>query len=147
VKFSIRQLGPADHAAVARLMNILWPHCSLDEALRGLSSNPGILPLTQFVAEVEGSLIGFIEVCLRSHVDGCEYGHPVGYLEGWLVEQTYRRRGIGGALVRGAEEWAREHGCAEIGSYTWVDAEPSQRAHQALGYEVVNRCVHFRKAL
>jgi aminoglycoside 6'-N-acetyltransferase I len=144
---AVRQIAPADHAGVARLMHVLWPDCSIEDAMQGLHTNPGILPLTQFVAEADGVIVGFIEVSLRSHVDGCEYGHPVGYLEGWFVEEPYRRSGVGGALVRAAEVWAREQGCAEMGSDTWLDAEVSQGAHQALGYEIVDRCVHFRKKL
>jgi hypothetical protein len=35
----------------------------------------------------------------------------------------------------------------EIASDTWIDNEPSQRAHEALSFEVVDRCVHYRKAL
>ena len=46
-----------------------------------------------------------------------------------------------------AEEWARAHGCLEMASDTWIDNEESQRAHEALGFEVVDRCVNFRRAL
>jgi hypothetical protein len=28
-----------------------------------------------------------------------------------------------------------------------IDNEGSQRAHEALGFDVVDRCVHFRKGL
>ena len=45
------------------------------------------------------------------------------------------------------EEWARSQGARELASDTWIDNEPSQRAHEALGFEVVDRCVHFRKSL
>ena len=34
-----------------------------------------------------------------------------------------------------------------MASDTWVENEGSQLAHEALGYEVVDRCVHFRKSL
>jgi SAM-dependent methyltransferase len=34
-----------------------------------------------------------------------------------------------------------------MASDTWVDAEESQRAHPALGFEVVDRCVHYRKTI
>ena len=50
-------------------------------------------------------------------------------------------------LMQAAEEWARTHGCRELASDTWIDSEISQRAHAALGFEVVDRCVHFRKPL
>jgi aminoglycoside 6'-N-acetyltransferase I len=49
--------------------------------------------------------------------------------------------------MRAAEQWARHHGCVEMASDTWINHTDSQKAHQALGFEIVDRCVHFRKAL
>ena len=72
---------------------------------------------------------------------------PVGFLEGWFVLESHRGRGIGAALLRAAEEWARGHGCTEMASDTWIDNQMSQRAHEALGFEVVDRCVNYRKRL
>jgi aminoglycoside 6'-N-acetyltransferase I len=86
-------------------------------------------------------------VALRSHADGCDIEQPVGFIEGWFVHEASRNRGVGRALMHSAEEWARSQGCLEMASDTWIDHEDSQRAHQALGFEVVDRCVHFRKAL
>jgi aminoglycoside 6'-N-acetyltransferase I len=71
----------------------------------------------------------------------------VGFLEGWYVAETHRRRGVGAALLRAAEDWAREQGCTEMASDTWLDNEGSQRAHEALGFEEVDRCVNYRKSL
>ncbi len=34
-----------------------------------------------------------------------------------------------------------------MASDTWIDHIPSQKAHEALGFEVVDRCVNFRKRL
>ena len=49
--------------------------------------------------------------------------------------------------MRAAEDWARQQGCREMALDTWIDSEDAQRAHTALGYEIVDRCVHFRKRL
>src|SRR4051794_25577460 len=46
-----------------------------------------------------------------------------------------------------AEDWARSHGCVEMASDTWIDNELSKSCHEALGFEIVDRCVHCRKAL
>jgi aminoglycoside 6'-N-acetyltransferase I len=86
-------------------------------------------------------------VGLRSHADGCDGRHRVGFIEGWFVEPEHRGNGMGRALMQAAGAWARSHGCREMASDTWIDNDPSQRAHEALGFEVVDRCVHFRKAL
>ena len=108
----------------------------------------GTLPLVIFVAEGnEGAVLGFIEVGLRSHADGCDEQIPVGYVEGWFVRESHRRQGIGAQLVVAAEDWARSKGCVEIASDALIDNDPSQRAHESMGFEVVDRCVHYRKAL
>jgi aminoglycoside 6'-N-acetyltransferase I len=92
-------------------------------------------------------LIGFVEVGLRSHADGCDESQAVGFLEGWFVNKDWRGLGIGRMLIEAAEEWASRQGCKEMASDTWIDNEPSQRAHEAMGYEVMDRCVNYRKRL
>jgi len=106
------------------------------------------MPLTIFVAEgSDGILVGLLEVDLRSHADGCNPSQPAGYIEGWYVAEDHRHRGIGRKLLAKAEDWARSHRCVEMASDAIIDNELSQRAHAALGYEVVDRCVHYRKRL
>jgi aminoglycoside 6'-N-acetyltransferase I len=149
---TIRQLTMADRPAVAAARAALWPDASAEEheaeLARILRGEPvTTLPLQVFVAEDDGETLGFCEVDLRSHADGCDPQRPVGYLEGWYVVPHRRGQGIGGALLAAAEGWARAHGCTEMGSDTWIDNEGSQRAHEALGFEMVDRCVHYRKAL
>lgn len=149
----IRQAKPADCDQLARLREALWPSTSAAEHARELEpilagTTPGSMPLINFVAELEdGTLIGFGEVDLRSHADGCDPAQPVGYLEGWYVTGEYRGHGIGRRLLGAAEDWARSHGCVEMASDTWIDNELSQSCHEALGFEVVDRCVHYRKGL
>jgi aminoglycoside 6'-N-acetyltransferase I len=71
----------------------------------------------------------------------------VGFVEGWFVEENRRRKGLGSQLLAAAEEWVRSQGCTEIASDTWIDHTLSQRVHEALKFEVVDRCVHYRKQL
>ncbi len=103
---------------------------------------------SNFVAETaDGTLQRFAEVDLRSHADACDPARPVGYLEGWYVAEEVRHIGIGRRLPSAAEDWVRGHGCVEMASDTWIDHDLSQTCHEALGFEVVDRCVHYRKAL
>ena len=148
----LRLGAPADAEIVGRLFLALWSDGTLDEhraeaALILAGTPPSTLPLLVFVAEANGKVVGFIEVGLRSHADGCDARRPVGFIEGWYVEPEQRGMGVGRALMQAAEAWARAQGCRELASDTWVDHEPSQRAHEALGFEVVDRCVNFKKAL
>ena len=155
----VRLANPSDRATLAALFHALWPEGPTEEHSKELeailSGNPpGTLPLVVFVAEAnvssatqDKSLLGFLEVGLRSHADSCDPAHPVGYVEGWYVADAHRNRGIGKQLLAAAEDWARRQGCAEMASDTQIDNELSQRVHQSLGYEIVERAILFRKAL
>jgi len=50
---------------------------------------------------------------------------------------------VDNVLIRPAQASDR----VEMASDALIDNELSQRAHEALGYEVVDRCVHYRKRL
>jgi aminoglycoside 6'-N-acetyltransferase I len=149
----VRVARPADCELLARLRAALWPDSSAEEHAQELVSilagkAPGLMPLIEFLAEEpSGPLVGFAEVGLRSLADGCDASHAVGYLEGWYVIESHRKRGIGGQLLHAAEEWARKQGCVEMASDALLENELSQRVHEALGYQEVERCVRYRRTL
>ena len=151
--FAIRRATVGDEDQIASLMAELWPDGSFKEhrqvaeelARTGMC---GTLPAAIFVATNEaGRLMGFLQAGLRSHADGCDPAGPVGFIEGWYVREGFRGRGVGRRLVETAEEWTRRQGCSEMASDALLDNQESLRAHSALGFEVVDRCVHFRKRL
>lgn len=135
------------------MRHALWPDSSVEhheeELLPTLAGkSPGILPLVYFLAEDENKMVvGFVEVGLRSTADGCDWAHAVGYVEGWYVAESHRRRGVGAQLIAAAESWAREQGCTEMASDTQIDNTRSLQAHLRLGYEIAERSILFRKSL
>jgi aminoglycoside 6'-N-acetyltransferase I len=149
----IRPAGPSDCIQLARLREALWPDSSVEEHVGELApiledTAAWAVPLIHLVAEASNRrLVGFLEVGLRSHADGCNPSRAVGFIEGWYVSEDRRHQGIGRKLLAAAEDWARSQGCMEMASDTWIDNEVSQRVHEALGYRVVDRCVHYRKPL
>jgi aminoglycoside 6'-N-acetyltransferase I len=149
----IRPANSSDLDQLAEMCEALWPKSSAEEHAQELKlilagKAALTMPIAIFVAVATGGrLAGFVEVDLRSHADGCNPSRPVGYIEGWYVAADHRRRGTGKNLLTAAEEWARGYNCVEIASDALIDNELSQRAHESLGYEVVDRCVHYRKML
>src|SRR6185295_5352649 len=135
----VRLFREADFPRWIALRAELWP----EEAPAALEAEP---PLTIFVAEEGGSVVGFLELGFRAYAEGCT-SSPVPYVEGWYVGADWRRRGIGGALMRAAEEWSRSRGFPELASDTLADNRLSRTAHEALGFEEVETLVVFRKAL
>lgn len=143
----IRLYRPEDYAEWLRMRLSLWPdgsEAAWQNEMREMLADPH-QPV--FVAERPGGKLGgFLEVSLRRYADGCD-SSPVGYLEGWYVDEDLRRQGVGAQLVRAAEAWARSQGCTEMGSDTEIENLTSFQAHLALGYEEAERLIHFRKTL
>src|SRR5215469_4382439 len=154
-QIQIRSAHLSDLDQLATLCEALWPQSPAEEHAQELRLKLGdkaasVLktPSIIFVAEAnDGKLVGFLEVGLRSHADGCNPSRSVGYIEGWYVTEHHRQCGVGRKLLAKAEAWARSHGCVEMASDALIDNQLSQCVHEALGYEVVDRCVHYRRRL
>jgi aminoglycoside 6'-N-acetyltransferase I len=149
----IRLAEESDSKPLSRLREALWPESTAVEHGKEIAAilagtYNGTMPMALLVAETPTyELAGFLEVGLRSHADGCDPKHPVGFVEGWFVIESYRRQSVGAQLLAAAENWARQQGCIEMASDTWIEEHLPQRVHEALGFEVVDRCVHYRKPL
>ena len=93
-----------------------------------------------------GEAIGFIELSIRAYAEGC-ISDRVAFIEGWYVEPAERRQGVGAALVRAAESWARSQGCSDLASDSEIDNHASIAAHLALGFADAGTIRCFKKSL
>ena len=144
----IRPLTRADASAWLEMRCALWPDdpgAHRDEIDRFFAGDRRE-PAEVLIAQDGDAPIGFAELSIRNIVDGCSTGN-VGYLEGWYVVPSSRRRGVGRALIAAAESWAREQGCTEFGSDASPDNGVSLAAHRAVGFEETSRACNFRKDL
>jgi aminoglycoside 6'-N-acetyltransferase I len=144
---SIRQVRPDDHAEWLRMRRALWEDCPEGQQVKEMEENLSSDVDQVFVAErPEGGLCGFLEAATRSRANGCDLT-PVGYIEGWYVDEDVRRRGVGRALVEAAEAWARSRGCRQMASDAELWNTISHQAHGRLGYGETARLVLFKKDL
>ena len=115
---------------------------NLEEEFRKLAAND---EAACFIKYVENKPIGFAQCQLRhDYVEGTE-SSPVGYLEGILVSEGYRKKGYAAELLSECEKWAKEKGCTEFASDCALDNADSLKFHKALGFEETNRIICFRK--
>jgi aminoglycoside 6'-N-acetyltransferase I len=118
-----------------------------EEAARFLAGGQVVGLEAVLVCELPGGRVaGFVEIGLRNYAEGCR-SSPVPYVEAWYVVPEERRAGTGGALIEAAEAWAAGRGYTEIASDALIEKSVSEAAHKALGFEEVERSIHFRKDL
>jgi len=128
-----------------RMRDALWPDQTPDDMTAWLARPDAVVLVAEHTTDA-ARLCGFAEVGARSIAEGCMTS-PVAYLEGWYVDPDVRRRGVGSALLRGVEDWARKAGYQELASDTELTNHVSQRVHERLGFAEVERAVQYRKAL
>lgn len=144
---TVREIVESDRSDWLRLREALWPGSLADHdaETRGYFEEPHEQVII-FVAEVDGQVIGFLELDHRKYAPGCQ-SSPVPFIEGWYVDPRLRGRGVGRALVEAAEARARDAGHREIASDVEIDNADGIAAHLALGYGEVERVVCFRRSL
>jgi aminoglycoside 6'-N-acetyltransferase I len=144
---TVRAIVLGDRAEWHRMRRALWGDCPDDQQVREMEEIRASDIETAFFAErAGGGLCGFVEASVRPWAEGCET-RPVGYIEGWYVDEDVRGQGVGRALVEAAEDWARSKGCRQMASDALIDNAVSIEAHARLGYREVERLVLFAKDL
>jgi ribosomal protein S18 acetylase RimI-like enzyme len=127
----IRPAAPADAPALARL----------NEAFNGVSDTAERIAArlaacaaieTPLLAELDGRIGGF--ACLRV-VPCVLYAEPYAELTELYVDPSFRRRGLGRALIARAEELARERGAADLIILTGVGNAAAQALYRSAGYD------------
>jgi GNAT superfamily N-acetyltransferase len=112
------------------------------EHINGIVLAPGSVV---FVAESGGRVIGMAHVHMRMAAD-----YPIivprtyAHVDTLGVAEGYRRRGVGRALMKQAEQWALSHGAAEIELNVWEFNENAIEFYKNLGYETSRRTMTRR---
>lgn len=138
----IREASPGDVTALAGLMTDLGYPCTperMRDRFGRLSAHPAYHTL---VAEHESSVVGMagLETGLYHEVDG-------GYarISAFVVASGYRRRGVGGALIRAAERPAREAGADYVFLNSGKHRPDAHSFYEESGYEITG--YRFSKVL
>lgn len=93
-----------------------------------------------FVAEESDQLIGFVNLFVRSSTDiPILVPRCFALIENLVVDERYRWRGIGRALLEHAQEWAVEQGATSIELTVYEFNRTARSFYERLGYETESR--------
>lgn len=70
-----------------------------------------------------------------------------GEIDGFVVREEFRNRGIGSKLLRRAEKWAAQNGCPSLRLRTNVKRQEAHRFYDRRGFERVKTSYLFEKPL
>ena len=115
-----------------------WRMQSLEEGARSRRYWHGVAPRSEgLVAVADGRVVGMVELWLKRPRDA--EGARIARIKvdlGLAVAPDWRGRGVGSALMRAAEDWARAHGAERMVLDLDVHNAGAQRLYERLGYEV-----------
>jgi GNAT superfamily N-acetyltransferase len=126
----IRQATPADAAAVARL-NEDFNEVRTDVATMAARIAQCLLTERILLAEIDGLAVGFLSLWLFPVICAPD---PYAEVAELFVEEAYRRRGVGRALLEEAIEIARSEGAAELKVVTGFRNTAAQQLYYAVGF-------------
>jgi len=137
----VRRAQPDDAEAIAALMGQLGydvPAPAVTARLQRLGERRDV-----FVATDGERVVGWAALSIdEAFVEG--FG---AFLEGFVVDEAVRSRGIGVALLEAAEARARERGCGEIRVQSNVLRERAHSFYERNGYSKVKAQYQLRKTL
>jgi RimJ/RimL family protein N-acetyltransferase len=150
--FTIRPAEPGDAAALVALANEVgsepggwlittsnWR--TVNDERRYLRSLRRYSHAAVYVAEAEEGVVGRLSVGRDPH----PASHHVADL-GLMVAESYRRRGVGRALLEAAVDWARSHEVSKLELHVFPHNEGAIALYDQFGFEREGyRKRHYRR--
>lgn len=94
-----------------------------------------------FVAETDNKVVGYIHLVNYDVIYADNFKNCLGL----AVDNDYKRNGIGSALLKQAEIWAKENGAAGIRLCSGIEREKAHKFYQSQGYEVTKLQKNIKK--
>jgi len=144
IGLTIRPAEAGDSAALASLAGQLGYPIRKSEVQRQLSSLAKEKGHAVFVAELGGhGIVGWIHMMPRQLL----YSFGLAEIGGLVVDAEHRRKGVGRALIRAAEQWAKSQGYSRIVVRSNAVREESHAFYPSLGYNSVKTQKVYREEL
>jgi len=139
----VRDARPADVSAVRRLIGQL-ADAPDDAAFRACFER--VLATDDhriIVAEVEGKVMGVLHMFERPALEkSCE-----AMVQALVVDSDARSSGVGEALMREAEAWARDRKLPSVSLYSRADRKRAHAFYERIGYRIKATSVRMERGL
>jgi GNAT superfamily N-acetyltransferase len=139
---AIREARVSDALAVANLVTQLGYPTTGEEMSVRLDAILGRPDHILLVAETGGAIVGLVGACLAL---GLELNGPYGRLTGLVVDEAWRKQGIGEELMHAVEDWLLEHGARLSLITSGLHRDAAHAFYRRLGYQQTG--LRFKKRL
>jgi PhnO protein len=139
----IRQITIADAGSAAQLSGEFGYPASKETMERRIAALQDRTDHAVFLACLEQTAIGWIDVAIVHHLQS----EPYGEIGGFVVSEKYRSTGIGKQLLAHAEAWMRQHGLRRALVRSQISRDNAHRFYLREGYARVKTSAVFEKEL
>ncbi len=140
----MRTATSEDFDRICELLQQLWPDKKLDKRalkgvlIRALRSSQDVY----LCVEIESAIVGFCTLAIRNSL---WQEARIGTIAELIVDEAFRKRGIGTALLGTMIDKARQKGCTRIELDSAFDREAAHRFYEKSGF--AKRAYLFSKDL
>lgn len=142
VDVAVRPCVEKDAGEIARLCSQLGFPSTQDEIQRRLEL---ILPHQDHALMIAQLRSGRVAGWAHVHKYQFINGEMIADLGGIIVDNNYRRNGIGGLLMKNVEQWAHESGCDTVTARSSAERKEGHLFFGHFGFTAVKQHLLFRK--
>ena len=139
----IRVAGHSDAQYIAELTAQLGYDVTVSSVTERLSRILSRQDQLFVVAEIDRRVVGWLHAAISEYVESGAFV----VIGGLVVDRSHRRAGIGRALMKHGEEWAKKQGCSVVRLWSSAVRSESHRFYERIGYRNIKTQYSFLKSL
>jgi GNAT superfamily N-acetyltransferase len=139
MQISIRQVTPADAVTITNLSSQLGYPLTVEQIQLNIQAILQSRDHDCFVAVSDDKAVGWIGVAQTILIESLPYCE----INGLVIDESYRGKGIGKALIEKAKQWAKEKDNSKIKLRCNIIRTETHLFYQHLGFKDVKKQTNF----
>ena len=135
----IRQVAPIDSADITRLSAQLGYPLTEEQIHQNIKIVLSLVHLDAFVATESNKVVGWIGLAQVFMIESLPYCE----INGLVIDENHRAKGIGRLLIEKAKEWAKEKGDDKLKLRCNIKREDAHLFYQRLGFRATKQQTNF----